>query len=91
MFVCLCNGLTDRDIEEAVDCGARDEEAIYAHHECEEICGRCKPVMQSVIAGADTDDMIAPDADWSPFDDVVGHCAHSPSSPTGTRSFVPAE
>lgn len=41
MYICLCNGLTDRDIRSAADGGARSVAAVYRAHECAPQCGKC--------------------------------------------------
>jgi bacterioferritin-associated ferredoxin len=43
MYVCNCNGVTRREVEEALAAGARRPEEVLAHHGCEPCCGRCLP------------------------------------------------
>jgi bacterioferritin-associated ferredoxin len=43
MYVCNCNGVTRREVEEALAAGARKPEDVLAHHGCEPCCGRCLP------------------------------------------------
>ncbi|MES1202427.1 MAG: (2Fe-2S)-binding protein [Pseudomonadota bacterium] len=43
MYVCNCNGVTKREVEEAVAAGARRPKDVLAHHGCEPCCGRCLP------------------------------------------------
>lgn len=50
MYVCLCNAISESMVEDAIEDGARAEEAVYGHHGCEEVCGRCKPMMRAMIA-----------------------------------------
>ena len=65
MYVCLCNALSDAMVEDAIDEGARVEEAVYDHHDCEEMCGRCKPMMRTMIAERWGEHVLIP-ADHSP-------------------------
>ncbi|MES1200666.1 MAG: (2Fe-2S)-binding protein [Pseudomonadota bacterium] len=43
MYVCNCNGVTEREVEEAIAAGARRPKEVLAHHGCEPCCGRCLP------------------------------------------------
>ena len=43
MYVCNCNGVTDREVDEAIAAGARRPKDVLAHHGCEPCCGRCLP------------------------------------------------
>ncbi|MBL8548434.1 MAG: (2Fe-2S)-binding protein [Hyphomonadaceae bacterium] len=47
MYVCNCNGVTRREVEEAVAAGARCPKEVLAHHGCEPCCGRCLPEIRS--------------------------------------------
>lgn len=49
MFVCRCVVVTDREIDAAVDCGARDECAIARFCGAGSVCGGCLPVVRSVL------------------------------------------
>lgn len=65
MYVCLCNAISDAMVEDAIDNGARAEEHVYDHHDCEEVCGRCKPMMRSMIAERCGEHLLIP-AEHSP-------------------------
>ena len=41
MYVCNCNGLTERQVKTAVERGARKWSDVHAHHGCEPQCGGC--------------------------------------------------
>ncbi|GBQ25189.1 bacterioferritin-associated ferredoxin [Acetobacter estunensis NRIC 0472] len=41
MYVCACNGLTDKDVHDAVDAGARKPGEVYAARKCRAQCGNC--------------------------------------------------
>ena len=49
MIVCVCNRLTEKDVREAAQCGARTPEAAYASHDCEMQCGCCLDYAQEII------------------------------------------
>lgn len=50
MYVCVCNGLTERDVRTAArSCGRRDPKDIYGHLGCAVACGACVPHARSVI------------------------------------------
>ena len=51
MYVCLCNALSDKMVSRAVEAGAREEEHVYAHHGCEPVCGRCRPMIRAFLSG----------------------------------------
>jgi len=50
MYVCNCNGVTDREVDEAVVAGAATAEAVLEHHGCSPCCGRCLIEIDGVIA-----------------------------------------
>lgn len=54
MFVCVCNGLTDRRIRAAIDAGARTHEEVYEACECTAQCYSCAPEIDAMIAAATT-------------------------------------
>ena len=41
MYVCICNGITDRDVREAVHAGASDLSQLSAMTGCSTVCGSC--------------------------------------------------
>ena len=43
MYVCNCNGVTRREVDEAITAGARRAKEVLAHHGCEPCCVRCLP------------------------------------------------
>lgn len=51
MYVCNCNGVTRREVDEAISAGADQAETVLAHHGCEPCCGRCLPEIEERIAG----------------------------------------
>jgi bacterioferritin-associated ferredoxin len=43
MFVCNCNGVRCREVDEAIEAGAQKPRAVLAYHGHEPQCGRCLP------------------------------------------------
>ena len=41
MYVCICNALTERHVDDAVASGADHAAQVYRHHACEARCGKC--------------------------------------------------
>ncbi|MEH6403177.1 MAG: (2Fe-2S)-binding protein [Sneathiella sp.] len=58
MYICLCNGISDKDIEVAVSNGARTVSSVYGAHGCAPQCGKCacyiKQMLPSSAAVGDT-------------------------------------
>jgi bacterioferritin-associated ferredoxin len=50
MYVCNCNGVTRREVDEAIEAGAQDPEAVLGHHGCSPCCGQCLPEIAEGIA-----------------------------------------
>ena len=42
MYVCICNAVTESDIREAVDSGARNMKQLSQITRCATTCGSCK-------------------------------------------------
>lgn len=49
MFVCLCNGITERGVRAAIAAGARTPEAIYAFHGVQPQCWACEPEFAQAV------------------------------------------
>lgn len=56
MYVCNCNGIRSKDVDEAIRAGARKPRAVHAHHGCEVQCARCLPEIVDRIREADATD-----------------------------------
>ena len=41
MFVCNCNGITERQVKAARDAGAKKWDDVHRHYECKPQCGGC--------------------------------------------------
>lgn len=50
MYVCNCNGITERGVRMAVQSGAQHWRDVHAHHGCKPCCGRCHAEISDVIA-----------------------------------------
>ena len=49
MYVCLCNAFTDRDVNRAIDDGARTAGQVYKRLEAIPQCGKCKDMIREMI------------------------------------------
>lgn len=49
MYVCLCRGITDQDIKDAVSNGAESYREIRETLDLGTCCGRCVPEAKSII------------------------------------------
>ena len=49
MYVCICNALTDKDISQAAQDGARDVDDAYKMLDSEICCGECYCTAEAVI------------------------------------------
>ena len=49
MYVCLCNGVTERAVREAVKSGARDLTDLRAMTGCATTCGSCGETAMDVV------------------------------------------
>lgn len=41
MYVCICNALNDRKVDEALSGGASTVSDVFKHHGCSPRCGSC--------------------------------------------------
>ncbi|WP_213014854.1 bacterioferritin-associated ferredoxin [Acinetobacter rathckeae] len=49
MYVCLCRGITDQDIKDAVQNGAETFRDVRDQLDLATCCGRCAPEAKSII------------------------------------------
>jgi bacterioferritin-associated ferredoxin len=49
MFICVCNGITDRQVEEAIDAGARSLEDLSATLGVATGCGSCAAFTRQLL------------------------------------------
>lgn len=69
MFICICNGLTERRIVEAVEQGARSHEEVYARCDCVAQCFACAGEIDQIVLRVTTrtsEDRPSPTAGNSP-------------------------
>jgi len=59
MYVCVCNAVTDSDIDAAVDNGVRNFKQLRKVTGCSSTCGRCKELAVEVLEQALTHKMEA--------------------------------
>jgi bacterioferritin-associated ferredoxin len=52
MYVCNCNGLTQRQVREAIERRPRDVLGVYRYYQCEPQCGRCVPEIREMLVEA---------------------------------------
>jgi bacterioferritin-associated ferredoxin len=53
MYVCNCNGFTDRDVRRAIcESGTRSVAAVYRQLDCRPLCGKCKPMLRELVDAA---------------------------------------
>ena len=50
MYVCLCNAFTDRDVNRAIDDGARTAGQVYKRLEAIPQCGKCKDMIREMVS-----------------------------------------
>jgi bacterioferritin-associated ferredoxin len=60
MYVCLCNGLTDRHVHQAAQAGATRPSQIYGACGCVVQCGGCAPTLRRILDES-TPEMTVPD------------------------------
>ena len=49
MYICICNAITDRDIAQAAECGARSSEDLARELGVGLGCGRCTSCAKSIL------------------------------------------
>lgn len=49
MYVCICHGITDREISARIAAGARDVDSIRADLGCGATCGSCLDEVQNML------------------------------------------
>jgi bacterioferritin-associated ferredoxin len=49
MYLCNCNGLTQKQVRQALEKRPRDVEAVYRYHGCRPQCGRCVPEVREML------------------------------------------
>jgi bacterioferritin-associated ferredoxin len=55
MYICLCNGLTDRDLRQHMGGAGRSVSMVYRSCGCQPQCGKCVPfVVRMLREGAES-------------------------------------
>ena len=49
MYVCLCHGLTERDVRGAINQGCKSVAAVYRHLADRPQCGKCVPDVRCML------------------------------------------
>ena len=52
MYVCICNGVTDRDIRQAAEAGVQTIAELTMRTGCGSTCGTCLDVASELLAAA---------------------------------------
>ena len=52
MYVCLCTGVTDRDIQRAAEAGCRDLAELTMRTGCGSNCGSCRDLAAELLTQA---------------------------------------
>lgn len=55
MYVCVCNGITDRDIRKAVDNGCTSMRQLSRELQVGRQCGRCASMAREILSDAVAD------------------------------------
>jgi bacterioferritin-associated ferredoxin len=55
MYVCICNGITDRDVRDAARAGASDLSDLSAMTGCSTVCGSCGELAMDILRDARSD------------------------------------
>ncbi len=50
MYVCLCRGITDQDIKDAINNGAQSYKEIREMLDLGTCCGRCAPEARAILS-----------------------------------------
>lgn len=50
MYVCLCNGITEREVRRAAEEGCRDVHELTMRSGCGSSCGSCLPLAAEILA-----------------------------------------
>ena len=62
MYVCNCNGITERQVTVAVQAGATRWKDVHAHYDCAPQCGKCQCEMIDAISEYQADEPACSDA-----------------------------
>lgn len=66
MYVCICNAVTDQDIRDAYDDGARTMRALQTETGVATCCGRCGPAALEILSCCRAEEQQAPGVPFTP-------------------------
>lgn len=49
MYICVCNGIRERDVARALDEGATKVSDVYKHLHHRPVCGKCVPYTVDLV------------------------------------------
>lgn len=50
MYICNCNGITDREVETALDAGVDRWDGVHDFYGCEPCCGQCQcEIVEAIV------------------------------------------
>tara|TARA_Y100000389_G_C16946444_1_gene264385 strand:- start:174 stop:350 length:177 start_codon:yes stop_codon:yes gene_type:complete len=49
MYICLCNNLTSKKVDEAVEKGVSCSRKVYSYYNCKPKCGKCIDFMRCLV------------------------------------------
>lgn len=52
MYVCNCNGLTQKQVKQAIEDQPRDVMSVYKYYDCQPQCGRCVREIREMLSEA---------------------------------------
>jgi bacterioferritin-associated ferredoxin len=52
VYICLCNGFTDRQVRSTIEDSASSVAQVYTALGCAPRCGKCVPVVREMLRGA---------------------------------------
>jgi len=52
MYLCNCNGLTEKQVDAARKDGAQSWPEVYAYYDCAPKCGKCVPHVAQRLSGS---------------------------------------
>ena len=55
MYVCNCNGITERQVRDAIRAGVRRWDEVHARYDCAPRCGMCECEIARAIDAEETE------------------------------------
>jgi bacterioferritin-associated ferredoxin len=49
LYICLCNGFTDRQVRRSVEAGSASVSQVYKTLGCVPKCGKCVPMVRDML------------------------------------------